>query len=199
MKAATLAFLFALLLALGPGGNVDPYHQPLSMFRDGPRWLLGYTLFALLALIGALMVVAFFTTGRHFDAGLFSLGAFLLAIIAVTPSESGFHFLCSLALFFLLYAYYAVLLHWAVSAWRFVHWLMPLTLALVTGFQSYGLWQKVFIVYCVLAITVHHHLLTCWIPKPKPSGGGRGVGRAAPLRKRVVYVVEDGEAWDRRR
>ena len=80
MKTATLAFLFALLLALGPGGNVDPYHQPLSMFRDGPRWLLGYTLFALLALIGALMVAAFLTSGRHFDAGVFSLGALLLAV-----------------------------------------------------------------------------------------------------------------------
>jgi hypothetical protein len=195
MKAATLAFLGTLLVALSPGGTVELYHLPLSMFRDGPLWFLGYTLFALLMLIGSLMAVALIKTGRHADAGFFIGGVLLLAVIACTPSADAFHLLCSFLLLFLLYSYYALRLYLAESRWRVIHWVMPLVMVAATGCQSYGLWQKGFIAYCVLAIAIHHHLLGRGAPKPWAP---RAWGPAPPLRKRVVYVVEDGEAWDRR-
>jgi hypothetical protein len=196
MKTATLAFLFVLWLALQGNGPPDPYYQPLSMLRDGPRWPWGYGLFGLLELIGALMALAMWRAGRSFEAGYFAVGVLLLAVITVTPSDDGFHFFCSLVLLFLLYTYYAVRLHLAETGWRYAHWVMPLVLALLTACQSYGLWQKAFIVYFVLAITAHHHLLGRPLPRPAAP---RGWGPAPPLRKRVVYVLEDGEAWVRRR
>jgi hypothetical protein len=195
MKTAALAFLFTLWMALQGPGQPDPYCLPLSMFRDGPRWLWGYALFALLALIGGLMAVALLRADRPGGAGLFSGGVVLLAAIVVTPSDDGYHFLCSLLLLFLLYAYYAVLLHLAETKWRYVHWVMPLALALLTALQSYGLWQKAFIVYFVLTIAIHHHLLGHPISKKAVP---RRWGPAQPLRKRVVYVLDEGKAWGRR-
>jgi hypothetical protein len=196
MKAAVLAFLFTLWMALREAGYPDPYHLPLSMFRDGPHWALGYTLFALLVLIGALMAAALKRAGQYGGAGVFAAGVPLLAVIALTPSDDGFHFFCSLVLLFLLYTYYGAVLHLAESRWCFVHWLMPVILLFGTGFLSYGLWQKAFIVYCVLAIALHHHLLGR--PAPRPAAP-RGWRPAPPLRKRVVYVVAAGPEWHRRR
>jgi hypothetical protein len=165
------------------------------MFRDGPRWLWGYALFAQLALIGGLMAVALLRADRPGGASLFSLGVVLLGVIVATPSDGEFHFLCSLLLLLLLYVYYAVLLHLAETPWRYVHWVMPVALALLTAFQSYGLWQKAFIVYFVLTIAIHRHLLSQPIPK---RSAARRWGPAPPLRKRVVYVLEEGKEWGRR-
>jgi hypothetical protein len=195
MKAATLAFLCTLWLALGSGGYFDPYLLPLSMFRDGPRWAFGYALFLLLEAIGALMALALWRADRPFEAGVFLTGVVLLVVIAATPSDGGFHFLCSLVLLFLLYAYYGLLLHRVESRWRFWHWALPLALAVATACQSYGLWQKAFIVYFVLTIAVHHHFLGRWAPK---TAAPRGWRPAPPLRKRVVYVLEEGREWHRR-
>ena len=72
---------------------------------------------------------------------------------------------------------------------------MPFALAILTACQSYGLFQKAWIVYFVLAIAVHHHLLGRPVPKPAAV---RGRQPAPPLRRRVVYVLEEGEAWGRR-
>jgi hypothetical protein len=209
MKAATLAFLFTLWLALGSGGYfdpylpalgskayLDPYLLPLSMFRDGPLWPYGYALFGLLQAIGALMALTLWRADRSFEAGVFMAGVLLLVVIAVTPSDGGFHFLCSLVLLSLLYVYYAVLLRLAESRWRFGHWALPLVLAGATSFHSYGLWQKTFIVYFVLTIAVHHHFLGRWVPR---NAAPRGWEPAPPLRRRVVYVLEEGSEWHRRR
>jgi hypothetical protein len=196
MKLACLAFLSLLTVAVYSGGNADPFYLPLSMFRDGQHWALGYTLFGLLALIGALMAASLGRTGRTVDAVVFSLGVLLLAVIVVTPSVDGFHFLCSLVLLFLLFSYYGLLLFLA-ECWFLLttHVLIPLVLAIATGCQSYGVWQKAFIVYFVLAITLHHHTLARWVPRSKAPSGRYP---SAPLRKRIVYVVEDGKAWSRR-
>ncbi len=195
MKAAVLAFLLCLWAVLQETGYPDPYHTPLSMFRDGPRWLLGYALFALLGLIGTLMAAALGRAGHTGGAGVFAAGVLLLAVIAVTPSADGFHLFCSLVLLLLLYGYYGALLHLAESCWRFVHWLMPLILLVGTGFLSYGLWQKAFIVYCVLTIALHHHRLGRAGPRPAAPRGWRPT---PPLRKRVVYVLSEGSEWHRR-
>jgi hypothetical protein len=39
-----------------------------------------------------------------------------------------------------------------------IHLCAPLVIAVVTGFESYGIWQKALISYFVVAATIHHHV-----------------------------------------
>jgi hypothetical protein len=41
-----------------------------------------------------------------------------------------------------------------------IHLCAPILLAVVTGFESYGIWQKSLISYFVVVSTFHHHLAT---------------------------------------
>ena len=41
-----------------------------------------------------------------------------------------------------------------------IHLCAPIVLAVVTGFESYGIWQKALISYFVVAGMIHHHVAT---------------------------------------
>jgi hypothetical protein len=197
MKPAVLAFLALLLYAHDTTGDPDRLvHQPLSMFRDGERWWLGYAMFAVLLLIGCLYTRALARAGgREAETLITALAALLLLVVAATPSWEGFHLLCSLLLFALLFGYFAVLLHKAESPFLFAHLGVPFALALMTGWMSYGLWQKGFVAYLLLVTMAHHHSLV------RQAGGQptrRPARRDQRLRRRKVYQVELGREWARR-
>jgi hypothetical protein len=199
MKLASLAFLLLLLHAHGEVETDDPLALPLSMFRDGAHGWLGYALFAVLLTIGGLYARALARSRKEVEAGLAGCAVLLLLVVAVTASVGELHVLCSLVLLALLYGYCAVVLYHAGSPWLVGHLAVPVLLALATGFHSYGAWQKSFIAYCVLAVTLHHHLLG-----HPPASSGTALPGATPSRRGrlprrcKVYPVEPGRAWARR-
>jgi hypothetical protein len=201
MKLTTLAFLVALLLAHSVGDTDKRFAQPLSMFRDGPdgqaRWL-GYLLFALLLLTGALLIRALYRAGRFLDVGVFGFAAALLAVVAATPSLNGDHELCSFILLGILYLYYAALLYSARSVWLAAHLPVPVALLLLTRAHSFGLWQKALILYFLLAATAQHHVLTDWVALTRRGSAPRPRRPTLPSQRRVVFNVRPGKAWARR-
>jgi hypothetical protein len=200
MKLASLAFLWLLLYAHGEIETADPLALPLSMFRDGANGWLGYALFVLLLVIGGLYARALARSRKEAETSMAGCAVLLLLIVAVTASEGALHVLCSLVLLALLYGYCGAVLYHARSPWLLGHLAVPVLLALATGFQSYGAWQKCFIVYCVLAVAVHHHLLgrpparpEPPLPIPSPSRRGRLPGRVK------AHPLGPGRTWSRRR
>jgi hypothetical protein len=156
MKFTTLVFVVVLLFAHA-AGDLDPMlERPLSHFRDEP---VGYVLFGLLLVVGALYTRALWRSRREAEATVSAFALLLLVVVAATHSASGFHLFCALVLLGLLFGYIALLLRRARSAWLPAHLAVPLLLVLLTRCHSYGLWQKTFIVYFILAVAVHHHLL----------------------------------------
>jgi hypothetical protein len=194
VKLATLAFVLLLLAAHAASDTPEILERPLSMLRDGDEAAIGYALFGLLALITALMTAASIRARREAEIGVFCLASVLLLVVAATSSFGGFHILCSLVLIGLVYGYFGVLLHATGSGWRFVHWPAALMLWLATGCHSYGLWQKSLIVYLVLLVNIHYHLVS------RSSARTTKRGRSERWSKRpTVYVVSPGKAWKRRR
>jgi hypothetical protein len=166
MKLVTLAFLATLLYLHGLGRTVMNLSRPLSMFRDGRHAPFGYTLFALLLVAGGLMVVAAVRARRAGAGGVYAVATVLLAVVAATPSLDDVHILTSYALMLLLYAYYAACFYRAGRAWLMPHLAVPVVVLLATQGHSYGLWQKSVVVYFVLVIGGHHHVLTRGAPRP---------------------------------
>jgi hypothetical protein len=150
----------------------------------------------LLLVDGLLYTTALWRRERVGEATGASLALVLLLIVALTPSLDGLHLVCSLLLLSLLFGYYAVLLYRAGSVWIAVHLPMPIVLLLATYPHGYGLWQKAFIVYLVLASAIHHHLVgrAGRLERPRTHRARRG----QRLRRRVVYTLEPGRSWGRR-
>jgi hypothetical protein len=198
MKALSLAFVAVLLLAHATGDSAKMLPLPLSMLREDAPASLGYGLFALLLLAGGLMILALRRAERHDHVCLFCLLACLLVLVALTPSEGAFHLLCSLVLLAVLYGYYGVLLRAAGGWWLWVHLAAPVLLLAATRFHSYGLWQKGFILYFLLAANVQHHRLTHGPRTAKRAKAGGRRGGWVP-RRRVVHVLDAERSWARRR
>jgi hypothetical protein len=198
MKLASLAFLIVLLAAHVAGDPCQLLGLPLSMFRDGHLGFFGATLFALLVGIGGLMIHTLIRLRLPGHTGFFCLAAGFLLLVALTPSGDGFHFFCSLVLFALLYVYYAVQLREAGIALLWAHLVIPAVLLLATNCHSYGLWQKSFIGYFLLAANVHYHLLSGRRASNRAGPGKCRAGGWSP-RRRLVYVLEPGRSWSRRR
>jgi hypothetical protein len=193
MKTATIAFLL-LLVAAHTGGNLDELlAQPMSVLRDGDQAAIGYALFALLAVIAGFMTAASIRARRELEAGVFCLAGCLLMVVAVTPSLELFHGLCSFVLLGLMYGYFGCLLRGSESVWLYAHLPVPVALLCITGFHSYGLWQKSLTVYLLILINIRAFLLSRCRPEPMRS---REVTRHC--KRRVVYVVESGKSWARR-
>jgi hypothetical protein len=199
MRLASLAFLIILLGAHSAGDPSRLVGLPLSMFRDGHLGVFGGALFALLLGIAGLMVHTLMRRRLPGHATFFSLAAVFLVLVALTPSEDGFHCLCSLVLFALLYAYYGIQAREAGLALLWAHLLIPAFLVGATGCHSYGLWQKAFIVYFLLAVNIHHHLLASGWVKPKRAPTGRSCRGGGVSRRRLVYGLEPGRSWSRRK
>jgi hypothetical protein len=193
MKLVSLIFLMLFLWAHTEGGRIVSIGRPLSMFRDDDRIVLGYAMFSALTLIGVVMIRAAVRLRREVDAFVFAVAGLLLIIVAATPSWDEFHGLCSALLIGLLYGFYAVVLRRSDSPWFYAHLAFPVAWLLAIRFHSYGLWQKGLILYFLLAVNVHHGVISTWSPSAKDAR------RGALPKKRKVYVVDAGQCWARRR
>jgi hypothetical protein len=190
MKLLSVGFLGLLVWSqaiVGPELSL----RPLSMFRDGDYGVVGYALFAVLCVIGIVMLTAQRRAERYGGTAAFAIALALLLIVAATPSLHPVHEAAAAVLLFTLFAYYAGLLILAERIWLYLHLAMPLGLVPLLSW-GYGPWQKGVIVYLLLVINVHWHLLQAGTSQPHRA-------RPAALRRRVVYVVEPGEMWGRRK
>jgi hypothetical protein len=169
MKLASISFFVLLLLAHANGGLAGMIGQPLSQFRDGEQRWLGYTLFALLLLIGWLYTVALARSRQEREAAVVGFAVLLLLFVVTTPSLGVFHSIGSLLLLGLLFCHFAWQLFQAESLWFFAHLAVPVTLAFLTFFQSYGVWQKGIISYFVVAVVIHYSTLSQTLPVHDPS------------------------------
>lgn len=152
MLPATVVFL--VLLAAVHLAVPDTLDRPLSMLRDGPYPATGYALFALLGLVGVLHVRAAVRLDHGAGVAVPAVGVVLLAVVALTPSFDEDHAWAAFALMALVYLYYALRLGLAGSPWLYAHLAFPVLLAVATSFSSYGVWQKGFVVYFLLAVNL---------------------------------------------
>ena len=116
-------------------------------------------------------------------------------MVSVTSSLGAFHNLCAMVLIGLVHSYFGLKLHASNSLWRFAHWPVPVALLLATGFHSYGLWQKSFIVYLVVLVSIHYHLVCRDSPARLCSASRRRADRRR--KRRAVYVLSAGRSWKR--
>src|SRR6187200_346842 len=113
--------LFVVLLVVAHRLDRDAWDKPLSLFRDGPRPALGYALFAVLLLVGALHLRLYWRAGRWRDTFSPAAALVLLAVVGATPSFDALHTIASFLLLGLVFVTYAGKL-WAVSSpWLFAH------------------------------------------------------------------------------
>ncbi len=160
MKLATLFFFALLIYAHQVCGLSTSLEQSLSVFREGEFGSLGYALFCVIGLIGVLYT---FSLNRFGEPGQASntLGfGVLLLIVSATPIGWSLHDSSAIVLLVSIYAYFAILLHRSSRRLMLLHLSVPILLAGVIGFQSYGIWQKGLISYFVVAAMVHHHVVT---------------------------------------
>jgi len=199
VKLASAAFVLLLFGAHGAGDLNERLGEPLSMLRDGQQGWLGYLLFAALLVIGWLYTKALIRAEKEEEAVTGGLATLLILIVAVTPSCQGFHLLCSLALLLLLFQHYWRLLRESGSPWLVLHVLAPFALALLSGFHSYGLWQKSLILYLVVLANIRHHLLGRSVTVRHLSAASpRLFDVGSTNGRRKVYRLEEGRPWARR-
>ena len=191
MKPLSIAFLGLLFWSQGLAGELAD--KPLSMFRDGEFQIVGYALFALLLAIGALMAATLQRRGHSGEAAVFASALALLLIVVATPSLNAAHETAAALLLLTLFIYYAGQLASVRSGLVFIHLLMPVALVPLLGI-GYGPWQKGLIVYLLVVINIHWHLLP-QLAQRQPRAAARG----GSLKRRVVYLVEPGKAWGRQK
>ena len=83
----------------------------------------------------------------------------LLFFVAVSPNRWMFHRVSAFTLLGCAFLFFAIHLR-KNRPLMLMHLGAPLALAVATGFQSYGIWQKALISYFVIAGTIHHHVAT---------------------------------------
>jgi hypothetical protein len=159
MKLAALFFVWLLVTAHQLCGLYQPLHQPMCSFRYGEFGAIGYGLFVAMGLLGLIYGLDMRRYGQPGEAANTVSFGIVLLIIGATPSEWPLHNAAAIVLMFCIVAYFALLLYRANSPLLWPHLAVPILIAIATGFQSYGLWQKSFICYIVLAAVVHHHLV----------------------------------------
>ena len=190
MKIPSAIFLLLLVYAHIVGDPQRLADRPLSLFRDHDRAWLGYSLFVALLLVGVFYAVSLARCRRWGQVTVASLAVLLLLAVAATPSWGELHLTCSLLLLVLLFAHYGLLLYFAESFWLVAHLAVPVGLAVATRFHSYGIWQKGFVVYFVIAAVIHHHLQLR--PRAWPEG------RMGTNKPRRTYRLKLQPDWRRR-
>lgn len=83
----------------------------------------------------------------------------LLLIVALTPSNGGFHILCALGLLSLVGVYYTMWLRLEKPNWLWPHVLLTAVILSGAIFGAYGFWQKGFILYLLLLLNVQYSFL----------------------------------------
>jgi len=195
MKLASVSFFVLLLFAHAKGGLSGMIEQPLSLFRDGEQRWLGYTLFALLLLIGLLYTIALVRSRQEGEAAVAGFAVLLLLFVVTTPSLGVFHSIGSLLLLGLLFGHFAVLLFQAESLWFFAHLAVPVTLAVVTLCHSYGIWQKGLISYFVVVVMIHYSTLSQSLPMRHPSDLDSNSLVPGHAMKRQHVERSESEVW----
>jgi hypothetical protein len=159
MKLAALMF-FALLVHVHQ--VCSPYEAidwPLSAFREGDCEPFGYALFGAIALVTAVYSVDL----KRFEDPIETVDTIgfgvLLLWVALSPNRWMFHRASAFTLLGGAYVFFALQLRHNRPL-MFLHLSAPLALAVVTRFQSYGIWQKALIGYFVVVATIHHHVAT---------------------------------------
>ena len=159
MKLASLLFFALLIHVHQTCSPFEALYWPLSAFRDTECEPLGYALFGAIGLVTAVYSV---NLGRFRDPiqATDTIGfGILLLLVAVSPNRWMFHRFVAFTLFGCAYLFFAIQLRHNRPL-MLIHLCAPLVLAVVTGFESYGIWQKGLISYFVVAATIHHHVAT---------------------------------------
>ena len=157
MKLAALCFFALLIFVHQVCSPSEALTWPLSAFRDGECAPLGYALFALIGLVTAVYSVDLKRFSDPIKA-TDTLGfAVLLLMVAVSPNRWVFHRTMAFILFGSAYVFFAIQLR-NNRLLMLIHLCAPVLIAVVTAFESYGIWQKSLISYLVAVSTVHHHL-----------------------------------------
>lgn len=192
-----------LLIAIHYGEAVDGdvYSRPLSMFRDvEPQWV-GNLLFGLLLCLGFSAVRTALRVKSELDAVFYGLTTLSMGYIACTPSYTAGHNLCAFATMGIMYCYFLIRLFATESflVW-WAHMAAPMLILWLTKAGSYGIWQKSVIVYFVVVIVVHEHIMASWIlsaspPKRAKRQSGRRKVRVVVARANPNQVVSEGNVW----
>ncbi len=189
MRVATVLFL--ILLAGAHLGAPDAVDRPLSLFRENNP-TVGYCLFGLLAVIGGSHLRTYYRLGLDRELYAPTGSLLLLAVVAATPSPDGLHTLAALLLG-LVFGWYAIRLYRVASPWLLVHLAAPILALVLTAAQSYGLWQKLVVVYFLLAANIDCLLVTgrLVLPGPEDFRYTRRPGRRGKYTPRVIWKRND--------
>lgn len=155
MRLASLAFLLILSGLHLASPSPEILATPLSEFRDGPFRLWGFVLFGLLIFIGGSWIKTMVRVRDPSDLLAVVPGISMLGFAAVTESWDFWHLVCSLVLFGWLLLFFTLKLLEAESLFAFPQLMMPALLVLIVRGHSFGLWQKMLIVYFVIAINIY--------------------------------------------
>ncbi len=159
MKLASLFFFAVLAYAHQQCSPYGAINWPLSAFREGACAPLGYALFGAIGLVTAVYSVdlkRFRDPIETVDTIGFGV---LLLMVAVSPNGWLTHRVMAFSLLACSYGFFAIQLRNKRSL-MLAHLCAPIVLAVVTGFDSYGIWQKSLISYFVVVATIHHHAVT---------------------------------------
>src|SRR5262245_36709698 len=146
MKVAALSFLALLIFVHLVCSPAEALNWPLSAFREGDCAPLGYALFGTLGLVTTVYSVELNRFKDPIKAADTVGFAVLLLLVAISPNRWMFHRTMAFILFGSAYVFFAIELRHYRSLMLF-HLGAPVLLAIVTGFQSYGIWQKSLICY----------------------------------------------------
>jgi hypothetical protein len=184
--------LFLVLLAAAHVQDPDAPDRPLSLFREESP-AVGYSLFGLLALAGGLHLRTYYRLGLGRELYAPAASLVLLAVVAATPSPDGLHTLAALGLLGFVFGWYALRLYRVASPWLLAHLAAPALVLLLTAAQSYGLWQKLVVVYFLLAANIDCLLVTgrLVLPGPGEFGPTRRRGRRRAYAPRVIWKRND--------
>ena len=159
MKLASLIFFALLVYVHQVCAPFEALDWPLSAFREGECEPLGYALFGAIALVTAVYSVDLKRFSDPIEA-IDTIGfAVLLLFVAVSPNRWMFHRASAFTLLMCAYVFFAIQLR-NNKPLMLMHLGAPIAIAVVTGFESYGIWQKALISYFVVAGTIHHHVAT---------------------------------------
>jgi hypothetical protein len=183
--------LFLALLAAAHVGDPDAVDRPLSLYRE-ERPVVGYSLFGLLALVGGLHIRTYYRLGLGRELFAPAVSVVLLTVVALTPSPDTGHTLAAFVLLGLVFGWYALRLYRVASPWLVVHLAVPPLMFVYLG-SSYGVWQKLVIVYFLVTVNLDCLLAAGRLRLPGPDDftwkrRGKVRGRYAP---RVIWRRND--------